>query len=588
MRRRFAGIVAVAGLAAGLVAGCGIPDHSDVKVEKAGPVQGAGAQTSTAQPPPERDEASSIDEFVRNFLEAPAGEFERSQHRVQDYMSQGKADNINFKSGVALVRLRNTPEINRESGQVKLTVTHLGVLNANGEILPPTRGTETYLLQVNPEPTIGGYSLAVPPPMPLLNVNVLSTYYTDRTVYFWNSDRSALVPDLRWLPREVGADRVPTELLKMIENGPSPSVADVAQALPEGSKLLINAPIDNGQLTMNWSPKAVDNNAEDFLAQQAAWTVRGPDLVQPQKLQLKINGQALAEPYNVEDLLHRMPYPVGPDEHAYTILDGRIRALAGTSVDPPVTSAANQNLRSAAFNRHDDGMDAAVVTRAGDLRLGTAVAGGQIAEWTAVPGVRPVSPPVWIPRSRTALVITDSGLYKFGPGQRPAKLSPKGVPAGITHVAAAPDGQRIALIASDRLYVAPVVNNQDDVSLSEAWPVAKPLDAMTAVAWSGETALAVGGTDDEGRLSIYDVTIDGARRVERIVDAQGQITTIAAYPESTALGRFSTVLYEAENVTWLTRGGSTKLTRAGLAGVPSNPSPGTDEQDQPTAPFFIY
>ena len=52
-----------------------------------------------------------------------------------------------------------------------------------------------------------------PPVALLLDVEALQTYYTERTIYFWNNDGTALVPDLRYLPKEVPRAGVPTKLL---------------------------------------------------------------------------------------------------------------------------------------------------------------------------------------------------------------------------------------------------------------------------------------------------------------------------------------------------------------------------------------
>jgi hypothetical protein len=161
----------------------------------------------------------------------------------------------------------------------------------------------------------------------------------------------------------------------------------------------------------------------------------------------------------------------------------------------------------------------------------------------------------------------------------------------IAAVAAAPDGQRIAVIAgpaNDRqLYVVPVsVAQEGAVTFEDPRRLDAPLDDLTAVAWSGETTLAVGGTDASNRLSIVDVTVDGARSTPRIYDAQGAITTIAAYPENTVLGMSTTLLYQANNLAWQALGSSRQLGRAAIDGEPATASP--SDGPQPTAPFFVY
>ncbi|GAA1878498.1 LpqB family beta-propeller domain-containing protein [Asanoa iriomotensis] len=583
--RRFAGLVVASGLVAGLVAGCGIPDYTEVKVDRAGPVSGSDQQADPELVPPDRLAAADIQGFVANYLTAAAGEFApggKREQRVRDFVAGAapSLDNVNVVEVQSIVVKPNDTD-------VELTVRHLGRLDGQGKISPPDEGTTRYQLQVKAEED-GRWRLTKVPPEALLDFDALTTYYTERTLYFWNPDHSALVPDLRWLPREVPNSRVPTELLEMIEGGPSPWLGNAVLGLPADSKLLTNAPIDNDLLTMNWSP-AVGNDEHDYLAQQVAWTMRGSGL-SPRWLQIKINGQAQAK-QDVNDLLRRTPYPIDAEPHAYAILDKKVSALtepAGTPAPVPLAAALNQNVRWAAFNRTANGYDAAIV-KGDKLQVGSGA--GAVTELTEVPGVAAASPPVWLPNSRMGLVVgTDKRLYVFDVDRTARRLAPTGL-RDITAVAAAPDGQRIAVIAGGRVYVLPLSITAEGLKLVAPRSVIAPLRDLKAVAWSGENSLSIAGTDGSERLSIIDVTVDSARRTPRIYDAHGDVEMIAAYPETTALGRTSsTLLYQADGATWLALGTSTKLGRSALDGPAPTPSASSDGQPQtePIAPFFVY
>ncbi|MEV4533853.1 LpqB family beta-propeller domain-containing protein [Asanoa sp. NPDC049518] len=589
MSRRVGALVAAAGLAAGLLAGCGIPDHTDVQVDRAGPVSGADQQTSIALTPPKRTQATSVKEFVRNFLTAAAGEFDpggTTSQRLQDYVAGDATRKPSLKDEVTVVRV--TDIVVADDGRnVHVAVQQVGILNSAGEILAPTSTAEGYDLTVRSESgSEGGWRLTKVPDDVLLDVEALKSYYTERTVYFWNTDRTALVPDLRWLPSEVPLSRVPTELLAMIEGGPSPWLEGVALELPKDSKLLINAPIVNGQLTMNWSPPAVDRDAGgNYLLRQVAWTVSD---LGTQSLQLKINGQ-LEDQFPVRDLIERTPYSIAPQPHAYAMLDHKIRALgspAGIPAPVPLADPVNKDVRWAAVNRTSTGLDAAVVTTTNQLRMGSATGDSQVEALATVAGVTPTAPPVWLPRSRTGLVPTDGGLYAFGPGRKATKPADRGL-NNVTSVAAALDGQRIAVIANGKLYVVPVSVMQDgQLSLGNPRLLSTPLADVSAVAWSGETAVSVSGKDSQGRMSIVDVSVDGARRTQRIYDGEGRIAMIAAYPEIKALGRSATILYQAQDLAWLAAGSSTQLVRSMVDDAPTA-SPGSGDT-QPTAPFFVF
>jgi len=252
------------------------------------------------------------------------------------------------------------------------------------------------------------------------------------------------------------------------------------------------------------------------------------------------------------------------------------------------SDAVNKDVQWAAFNRNSSGMDAAVVTVGPELRLGSATGDSPIEALAFVSGVTPTAAPVWLPRSRTGLVPTTKGLYRFGPDRKADPVSIEGL-KDISVVAAALDGRRIAVIASGELYVVPVSVMQDgELTFGDPRPLDPQLKDLSAVAWSGETAVSVGGEDSANRMSIVDVSVDGARRTPRIYDAEGAITMIAAYPEIKVLDRSTTMLYQAQNLAWLAAGSSTQLERSMVNGAPASPSPGPGGDSQPIAPFFIY
>ncbi|GIF48856.1 sporulation and spore germination protein [Asanoa ferruginea] len=597
MRRRLAAAALAVGLSAGLMAGCGIPDHTEVEVEGVGPQSGSGPQPNIAPQPKKPIDATNTKEFVTNFLAAAAGEFDvkETTDRLEAYVAGGALGADPLKDGVTVVKVESLDTKNDRD--FTLRVMKLGVLNNEGEILTLPEGapkSATYRLTVVPDSAGIGWHLAeVPPGMPLLDVEALKTYYRERPVYFWNKEKTAMVPDLRWLPSEVGTSRVPTELLKMIAAGPS-AIADVAMAVPGSSKLLGNALIDDEVLTMNWSSDATKDDYQELLAKQVAWTVRGTDLT-PDKLILKINGQIVSE-YDVEsDLLEKTSYPIGAEVHPYAILDGKVRAIgspAGTPGPDPLTGAADQNLRWAAFDRSGDALAAATVARDDKalLRVGTTAPGSAVSTVVAVQGIQPTSAPVWLPRSGLGLAVTDSGLWQFDATGKRRKIDSGEIPGKLTAVATAPDGQRLAVLAGGQVYFVPVSVVNGVVTLYGSRPLFTGLTSLTAVAWTAETRLSVGGTDPEtAKHSIVDVTVDGGSQTPRINNVEAEIAMIAVYPENFPLGRDSVVLYQADNRSWMARGGlPTELGRSSLPGEPTNASPPPDEQSQPVSPFFVY
>ena len=110
--------------------------------------------------------------------------------------------------------------------------------------------------------------------------------------------------------------------------------------------------------------------------------------------------------------------------------------------------------------------------------------------------------------------------------------------------------------------------------------------ALTAVDWSSEGWLVVGGTGPDNRVAIMDITIDGARSSARLDDlGTEQISYLTAYPASPVSGQ-----QNSDSVAYAAGGGAydalfeaTKISPRDLVNPPANPPPGVD----PTAPLFL-
>ncbi len=159
MSRRKAALIVAIGLAAGLVGGCGIPDHTEVQVDRGGPVAGADQQPDTADQPKKRLEAATPEEFVRNFLKAAAGEFDvggPTSRRLQDFVTGDQARNVSLAEGeVAVVRVGKVA-VDKDGLGVGVDVQQVGKLNAAGSLLAPTEIATHYDLRLREESAAAG------------------------------------------------------------------------------------------------------------------------------------------------------------------------------------------------------------------------------------------------------------------------------------------------------------------------------------------------------------------------------------------------------------------------------------------------
>lgn len=597
MRRRLLAGVLGGALLLGGAAGCGIPDNTEVRVEGSGPAAEAGSVSGVRGEPPNRSATIEHAQFVKNFLSAAAGEPDRAYQRVRQFIAPEDRDRLQVKEGsevaLTVVRLTEEPVIvdapdNRT--EVTLKVQQVGQLRADGTLAPPETSTTSYSFELrNPPGQEGradaGLFVADPPDVLLLSVDALEAYYQSRTIYFWTSDRTRLVPDQRYLPLAVPDERLVSEVVKWLTAGPSLWLRSGVTGLPDGTRLINNATRTDGRWEVDLEMPDEKVRLEQF-ATQLAWSlddVDGP-------LEIKIRTQSRKDIPDLE--AHRQAHPVyriGDGFQRFCVYEGAVHPLAdatGTIATVPVAPEANRNVVTAGLSRADDQILAAlVVTDAGRQWLSVGTGRDPVAVFTrSAKGYGAVGRPVWlrstIGGSPAGLVVADGVLYRFDARAQLAPVS-LGVPGRVTAVAASLDGHRIAVIAGGALHVAALSANEGGVTLGPARRLPTRLTDLSAVDWYGEDKLILAGK--AGRPAVYEVSVDGARdsRVEDKIGAR--VTHLAAYPANTEVPR-GAAMYEANGVAY-SSAPSERIQPEQVQVSP--PSPGT-RAGNPTAPFFLY
>nr|MDT0659203.1 LpqB family beta-propeller domain-containing protein [Micromonospora sp. DSM 115978] len=604
-RRLAAGLVAV-GLVAGLV-GCGIPDQTDVQIDGRGPEPGTGSGDGTGLAPPGRlDAGDDVAQFAINFLAAAAGEASGATERVNAYLPEDRRHREKPVNEVAIniVRLVDGPPRFTDSAAGPSTVTvrvaQVGQLRANGSIDEPLLTETEYSFTVGrlgDDPNKPGSSTGLfvldPPPVLLMSTDALERYYRGRMIYFWNADRTALVPDLRYMPVAVPVPRQPTEVLNWLTGGPSEWLAGTAVRLPEGSTPIGNVTeAESGsRVEVNLSVKPGELDAEpevDQLFTQIAWSLR-ENL--RGGLELKIQGQQRRSA-DVSDHLAAHPlYRVAGTPEPFCVYDGELRPLArsGGTGTVPIAAEANQDIRSAGLARDGDQVWAALVTPAGDrwrLRVGAGT--GMVSTFVNSSGeFDVVGRPVWLkgsdPRDPIGLVVADGRLYRFGMDGALTEVRLPNANGRVSAVGAALDGHRIAFVAGDQLYVASLSIESGIVTAGRARRLVSTPGKISAVDWNGENSLVLAG-ENENRTSIYQTTTDGA--TERSLIGQVQVTSVthlAAYPDNpVVLSPAGSPMYAGNGLAY--KAGE-RITADQVTG--GTPTPAADDGD-PTAPFFLF
>lgn len=548
----------IVALTAGLVlTGCGIPDNTEVEPLRPGPSTGVFAGDD--REPSRSTRADTLDraQFVRNYLEAAAGDFDGATERVKQFLSPDLTDAFKPTTGIKVLRLIEEPLIEPGNDTVRLSAQDVGTLRADGVLLPGFGQTVPYDLTVGEVEGQQGLFVTKTEPVLLLSNEALEEFYEQRTIYFWNSDHTGLVPDLRYMPLSVPREQEPNEVIDWLITGPSPLLADVVDGLRDGTKAIGNVPaISNDTLQISLSGEAVkpeDPGALDRLQKQLRWSLRSN---LPAALELTVEHQFERKKYTGADYLTSNPaYRQIADAERFAVYNGQIRRLARSYNPvlpvPVVAPEANKGVRSAALSTSGTRSWAALVVNEARgrqaLQVGAADPGERATlRRIALPG--PVSRPAWAKSlggedARTTGLVSAAGkLYWFSAeGATSGEVAWPSGPRGITAVAVAPDGHRVAVLARGTLYVAALNRTEDGARLTAARAIKTQLTALTAVDWSSEGMLVVAGKRPaSNRVAIMEVSVDGATQTDRLSDlGSSEVSHLAALPANPARGEES-------------------------------------------------
>jgi hypothetical protein len=566
--------------------GCGVPGRTEVVVDGGSRETDLTGSTGGEELPPGPEGTSdNVEEFVNRFLEAPAGDWEGAADRVKQFLSAEQRATWQAPRDITVVRLVNDkPDIKPPpSSKVVLEVQQIGVLTNRGTLDPPAlQDTKTYTLTVGPmDAPRQGLAVTSAPPVMLLTDTALSRWYQQRPIYFWDTDRRNLVPDLRYLPRAVEDDARPRMLIGWLLGGPSSWLEKSVLELPDGTEQLQNAYKANNRLIVNLSGAAAgpDQNPDQLLA-QLVWTLR---IDYPGDVELQIVDRKRGEG-NSSDYLNRNPaYRLASQAPAwFGVTGGVVRRIQieGPQAEPTVPlldQEVNKNVLSAAIS----GGHAAVVRDDGDAMRLLWVGPDPKGHFVRT-GLRAhaMSRPVLADGQDVGYVAADGKLYRFALDKvAVTAVAAAGLEGPVTSVALAPDGRRLAVVAGGRPYV--VALGGDD----EARPLPPPLRDITGISWLGETSLAMTGTKASGtnrdRPTVIKVSTDGAvlSTVQDDLNVS-HITQLVSIPENPVNGIGGTILIEAD-------GRAAQVFTSSLRYIEPQEVVGPPVKLPPVAPFFL-
>lgn len=597
---------AVVALVALLTGACGIPDDSGVAVVGAGPSAGITSGDERNPGQISRDAAADRKTFAENYLKVAAGDLDTAADRMRTFMTRSAAAAFDPKgTDLTVIRLTGDPLVEPGSDVVKLPYEQVGTLDKFGLLEPANEARKgTYTMKIGTDAGQAGYFVTEPPPGLLLSAEALTAYYAEHTIYFWNTDYTGLVPDVRYMPDAVPVEQRPTTVMTWLLNGPAPwlSVSDLA----DGTTLVGKVPeVSENKLTITLSTAALPSTdtaqALNRLRQQLQWSLR-PMLSTSTQLVLKIGRQDVGT-YSGEDYEASNPaYRLSSDPERFVVFDGRIRRISGSANAPaqvPVlVPEENKDIRLAAMSASPAYTYAAVVARSGKsdvLRVAVAAGGAQAALQTISGLSGTLGTPVWAITDPAAadgavgLVTANGKLYSFGPKKGQAvPILWSGPGTTISSVAVAPDGHRVVLVVDGRLYRAALTTSGDTPALGIPQQIRPAgLSPVTAAGFTAEGWLTVAGQQlSDKRTTMVDMSIDGAVQSGRLADLGDKpVDSIAAYPSNPLVSRapFRSVSYSWGGKAWEALSIPGVIGVDKVAGLSGEPPAGA----VPTAPFYL-
>jgi hypothetical protein len=507
------------------LSGCGVSaTDSAVDVGDAAVREDRRLDTAIRNPPTAPD-ASPADSLVRDFLMASAPGIGSANGRVKEFLT-GSAlaawqDPVNPENpSLTVVRIVGGPTTQAAVGRrTPVTVLYqvVGTLTDQGrvdELVAPTTREMTFWVVPDDltRPRID--EIQGWPGGLLLSDTALTEYYLVQPIYFWDTAYGLLVPDVRYLPLSLSRTQRAAQVLRWLETGPSPWLGGAVQRMQAGFSVAGTVADDRGRLQVPLAPEvpADDPDALRRYMFQLQWSLWDGSSDPPQ-VDLTVDGEKIGVDVRPDEfqLQNRSWSAYQAPADAYNINpDGLVEAVGATALPSVFNVPENSGVHYAAV-RADTGVAALVrFDQFGRGYLQFVRAGQAGALNSQLQARALMGRPSFVPGTDVVLVPTggaDGRLMAVSIVDGSA-TDVTGTLPGVSSVSVSPDGRRVAFVAGEQVYVSSLIvaNNSVTVGSTPRQILAGQLDA-TAVAWTSESWLMVGGTAG-GAPALWHVTAD--------------------------------------------------------------------------------
>lgn len=527
------------------IAGCAqLPRSSEVK---AGPeIKGDIANDYLYYSPSGPVKGETQQEILSGFLNAGTGP-QNDYEAARQYLTQDFKTKWNPNAEVLIQQGSPTVSFNA-SQQASVTVQVQASVDGDGHYVVEEAGA-TRLLQFEMVREAGEWRIAQAPNLTLLIRPVFDVIFRSYSIYFFDSQRTHLVPDLRWFPsRASTATRMMNAMLK----GPSDWLEPaVNSAIPAGTALsLTSVTVADGIASVDLTAKAL--TAKDVARRQMKAQIRATLTQLPNVYSVAISVER--GPQEIVDIPELVPTVAS--NQAVVLSQGELQVINGDDLTP-IGGTADLIFRTGATDF--------AITESGD--------------WVALKGAGGVY------RSRvglfgTAPTLVDSRVGQLTPmfddrnylwsmtrkaGEAVQITAPGGSRSFLSlgwldsfprrQFALSAEGSRIALLVGSgqnvRTFVASIIRDGEGLPVAFGAPleVVGANSAPVSVSWSDENTIGVLHSLGDGTVAATLHTIGGTTRELGLI-AGGRLLEARANASSIFTLDANRVLYGYRNITW--------------------------------------
>jgi hypothetical protein len=493
--------------------------------------------------PPSADGASSPVDLVTRYLQAGVGADEKAVERVRRFFVAGST----WRSpspALTVVRLIGPLEPRLQQGGNRYVVSaralRVGTLTAGAFEPRPDPRPDTLRFTVVGQGSPTQWRLEKAEDGLMIGDTTLESHYQPSPVYFWNSDRTHLVPDLRYVPLTMGVSERLNQVVEWQLDSPSPLLVPAVYFRPN-VKLKERVAASGGSVVVNLSSGAAsdDRKVLQDLTDQLRWTLQA---YVNRPLELRIEGQKQDVDGAGAGYLARNTAAVSREPALFSLdkdPGGKVVSKSGLRPLPILGKKGNENVSYAAVSPEPYNVAAFVGLNGRKLtiaRTGTSEQDvGKVTETivNGLPGT--IGRPVWIPSKESEQFLVPAGgrLWVVESGNKTprANVTPSGI-TGVTSVSVSPDGRRVALVARGRAFVSPLVVDGGAVQIPSQRELVPESMRVSAVAWVSETKVLVAGANSAGKAALFRSTADGAVAAEESPN-EAPLIDVIAFPDRT-------------------------------------------------------